>query len=203
MSRTRHHAPLNVLIARADQHEARHLYCQHSHAGGWWVTRETVVEHPSEWHLVTEYRDSFFFGGHTWIPYEELARQYPRKFELWMALQDMVGRQRWVFGEWTETIRERVWETRECDIDIPEPRFGYQFDGEPHCSWMPKNWDLIPGTKHWNDDSSKWHRKLNYFSPERAAIRDELRDAVKDYNTNGQTDVEPNNRQARNSSHFA
>lgn len=46
-------------------------------------------------------------------------------------------------------------------------------------------------------DKSRDDRHLLYFAPERASVRDALRAARDEYNTFGDTDIEPDNRQHR------
>ena len=48
-----------------------------------------------------------------------------------------------------------------------------------------------------------WYCRETYHRPQRREMRDVLNSARRDYNANGDTDIEPVNRQARNSAHWS
>ena len=48
-----------------------------------------------------------------------------------------------------------------------------------------------------------WYCRETYHRPQRREMRDVLNDARRDYNANGETDIEPINRQARNEAHWS
>lgn len=77
----------------------------------------------------------------------------------------------------------------ECDIDASVDLRNnncFYYLGEPARSYTGQG----PGRKR---------RHLLYFGPERSAVRDSLRNAVRDYNSHGDTDEEPPTRQTRRS----
>lgn len=77
-----------------------------------------------------------------------------------------------------------------CDID---DRHSHGWRGA--CTYYPLD------RHHWRQSYGNLHMRervnIGYYSPERAHVRDVLRDAVRDFNAYGETDVEPVGRQHR------
>lgn len=79
-----------------------------------------------------------------------------------------------------------------CDID--------DFNGERrdwrshHCGYS-----LPWHEARYRSSPPAWYRRAVYHAPERTNARDVLRAATKDWNANGDTDIEPVSRQTRNS----
>ena len=73
-----------------------------------------------------------------------------------------------------------------CDIDVPGNRCARHTTGGRRRS----SWFTTPSSDE---------RHLLYFGPERAAVRDSLREAAKEYRATGEVDTEPSKRQTRGS----
>lgn len=69
-----------------------------------------------------------------------------------------------------------------CDIDTPNGSC-YRWDRD--------------GNGRWTDLPTKTDIHLHFYVPERAHTRAALHEAARDYNTHGQTDIEPVSRQKR------
>lgn len=115
----------------------------------------------------------------------------------------------WVRGRYTD--RRRAQHHWNCDSGAPAYAWGAYSTGDgshscdlddPHnggwgrgCYWHPLDRDLFPYTTRPDRDEIR----DRYFGPERTHIRDPLRAAARDWNTHGDTNIEPVNRQTRHS----
>lgn len=82
----------------------------------------------------------------------------------------------------------RAWFDQECDLDnTDDPRAN-------RCSyWIDEH------RNYWTTPPSRERVHLHYFGPERAAVRDSLKSAMREYNATGEVEADPPTRQARRS----
>lgn len=67
------------------------------------------------------------------------------------------------------------------------------------CYWRPYH----PNRPiYWNKVPPRWYVLHRYHNPQRVHKRDTLREALKDYNANGNTEIETVDRQGRNSAQW-
>lgn len=205
MSRTNKDAPYFVKENRVANRIAVHVACPHSVAGGRWTTRATVIEHEPEWHTDVEYdRDFMLDDVPHWVSREKLAERYikrglSRARALLLVETDNIQnptREIDVFGPWTEVIWNRVWEVRECDLEVPS---GHR----PRSRrWVRCHWDSNLSGEEFRKLYPRYHpprddRRLMYYGPERSSVRDELRAIRDEWNTHGDSWTEAGIRQTR------
>jgi hypothetical protein len=121
----------------------------------------------------------------------------------------------WVTAEWYEPDHYRCqngehslrwWNrngARECDLPDEPVRHRHVLSGwrstrEHHCTWEPDWTGVSPYSR-----PRRWFIEHYWHNPERVRSRDTLRAAVADYRANGDTDVQPDARQARHSAGWA
>lgn len=183
MSRTRKDAPYRVQLERAGNRTAHHYGCQHSDAGGLWVSTTRAVVHEAAWHEVIEYRYPFGAG---WVSRDVLiGRRIVRGCSVWWAERVVDSdeghtdvRTRLVYGSWTNHVAERVFITRACDLDD---------DSKPRtwrtCRWRPDNWRRMRMSRHHR--ATRADLRYGYWGPERAHCRVMLAAAAREYRTDG------------------
>lgn len=195
MSRTYKDQSYRVKVMRAKGKTPHHFACELSAYGGRWVTSVDYVRHEAEWHFDVFYR--IFCCGHTQTMTADTARHHfttihgaDRPLPTFDAM-DALPRKMFVFGPWYERVVTREFVTKECTLaDLDYSR-----------DWQECRWHLAHWERHasWNITPGREMRKLYFHGPERARSRVALRDAVKDFNANGETESSPLNRQGRGS----
>jgi hypothetical protein len=94
-------------------------------------------------------------------------------------------------GWWAEhNTEDRVY------VRVPFGPFACDLD---HHNSRCASWPRFEVPYRFYTNVHREHFREGYFVPERRHVRDTLRNAVKDYNANGDTDIEPINRQTRRS----
>lgn len=220
MAHTDKDLPYWVQALQSPFAEDDHYACENDPLGR--VVRETHIEEREiapHWHRQTRLVPHTFFGYESASAstpiYDENLDCYFREVEQYTYDDDgnvvtTVVRQRVrnyeVFGmrqvtEWVfapkyvhEVVIDREY-VRECDIDGPaknRPRRSCRRWGHPQ-----------PGHRYyWAQGPRAEERHLLFYGPERAHVRDVLRQAVDDYNTYGETDIEPEPRQTRHATWY-
>lgn len=172
MSQTHKDAPIRVLAAKNTHTRTLH-HCT-EHAEGWRRPRPRYVTehlaHPPAWHLVTEkaVRDAIADGP--WTPLTD------RDLERGLVPSCFKTRRRWVFGPRTETVVRRVTHYVPCDLDT-----------EANTCFV---WPWIHGSDQ-RGTPGRARRRDEFHSPVRAATRQTLALAAADWNTHGDTAIEP------------
>lgn len=195
MSRTFKDAPYLVRVFRLKRKQEWHRYCEHSLTGGRWVYKNEVVNHDPEWHLVDTFT-AFCCSTKYGLPYSRVMTkealishlvnvhghsERSAESELSKKTSSFVRRgEEWVFGPWQEVVRLRVFETMKCDIEPDILFYSRRWGG---CQYEPVRWDEVPS----GSPSGVEARRLAY-KRERAVTRDVLKDAVREYNTFGDTE---------------
>jgi len=139
---------------------------------GFWTTRKCVDEKPAEWYLK-----------------ETTTREY--NFQTgWF--EDRTKKE-WVFEERTETTYRPYLKAPDqpCDLEMNRKSGGFRSGGK--CYFYH---DPTERTRWYRPDRRT--RRDYYYKSERRYTNDMLSEAVKDYNSNGETDIEP--RELRNPS---
>lgn len=173
MSRTHKDLPLRVIAEHHPRAQVTHRCTEHGE--GWRRPRPRRiverVEHPPAWHLVVEKSGRGLLAGGPWQPLtgRELLRGVDPA--VWKT------RRRWVFGAWTEPVERTVTPYVPCDLD-GERRY---------CQVWPPAFVM----RNLREQPGRVRRREEYHSPVRAAARQRLALAVADWNTHGDTDVEP------------
>lgn len=94
-----------------------------------------------------------------------------------------------------------------CELS---PLNGWQNDGVRHACTVddPNSDHSYRFCRYWLEDRTRFRYsdgptaemlRTGYFGPERAAVRASLLDALRDYNTHGETEADPPTRQTRRS----
>lgn len=183
MSRTDKDAPFWVVAARDPQAKEWHYGCPHSERGGYWITRKQTVEHPADWHTVTEYKFTDF-EGLTWWGSAEKALDYqghPRSNLVWRD-EALVTRQTYIFGPRVETVTERVFLTRPCDLDHDSQDDSTRLRCRRYPSNRSRSW-------RWRSPSRE-DRRLYTHKPERSRVRSALKVAAAEYNGSGHSEAD-------------
>lgn len=210
MARTDKDLPYWVKALHDPQSEERHVNCEHDPLPR--HTRSHVIEHeiPVHWYRKTYLVPIFTAGDEKYragMPvYDEALDCYYCEVEktevvdgetvtttswrrMWShEVAYMRPVTRWVFE--VRIVRSLVTEIKpikECDLDAPSTRY---LDGCRRYGGNP------PGGRCY-ERPKKDRRRVEFYGPERAHVRDILRAAADDYNTYGETDSEPDPRQHR------
>lgn len=76
-------------------------------------------------------------------------------------------------------------------------------DNEPRPATCDYTLSRADGGGYCSGGVPTWYCRETYHRPQRREMRDVLNDARRDYNANGDTEIEPVNRQARNEAHWS
>lgn len=202
MSRTDKDTPYWVVELNARTQVEVHHGCQHSVSGGYPIWRTEIVEHGPDWHYENRYlvfttvddenRGVTPIEGSFWLPADEAkALLVEHGLTRWQAdyrIEFCAQRKKvYVYGPWTEKVAVKEFRTRECDLDSPMKgrarRYTCHYEADHDFEVWSRN-------RRGYSPPSKERRRLGYFGPERAHVRDTLRAAAADWNTYGETDIE-------------
>jgi len=173
MSNTRKDRPLRVRIRQAKSTKPVHIGCPLADQPRYRRARKTTTSEP-RWHETTVHYLAYPYADH------EVIETDPSRF--WLCKT----RKEWVFGP--VVIVENYWEPYwidECDIN----RTGR------HDAWKRCHYEA-----DWRDPAVQKpgrssQRRLSIYDPaERGAAKINLSQAARDWNTNSDTDLQPNHR---------
>lgn len=125
--------------------------------------------------------------------YESPCDRIARHWRMWVAANPTINERLdypFIFPkhEHTSHVKHDNWPCS-CDNDPERPTCYRRYA----CGYF------YYASKVYGDHPNHEDRRLYYHGPERRRTRDSLRDAARDWNANGDTDVEPDTRQHRHS----